>query len=60
MIRRRAKITITVSVDLDDVPGAYYQPEDWVQMMTGEILSRANHYNPKLEATDIEVSRITQ
>jgi hypothetical protein len=41
----RVKIELTFEADLDMVPGWGYEPEDWVNYVTQNLMTN-RHYNP--------------
>lgn len=50
---QRAFITLNLSVDLDQVPGAFNQAEDYVRILEGMLGHSIPHYKPKLEVESI-------
>jgi hypothetical protein len=40
------RITLTVEVNLDDIPGAFYTPEDALANIQIMLNQRISHYHP--------------
>ena len=49
----RVKIELTFEADLDMVPGWGYEPEDWVNYVTQNLMTN-RHYNPCVTVHKVE------
>ena len=57
-MKQRAFINLTLAVDLDMVPGAGHQPEDFVTFIE-QALKGAAHYHPEIKVSETAVISYT-
>jgi hypothetical protein len=51
---KRERVTIIVEVNLDPIPGACDNVQDFVTMIQRDLNSRVPHYNPTVRAAKEE------
>jgi hypothetical protein len=51
-VKKRAKITMTFEVDLDQVPGWGHDTSDWIALIRRDF-DRQSHYNTASEVVEI-------
>ena len=48
------RATIIVEVDLDQVPGWGYDPEDFAKLIRKNLEETVPHYNPSVKVTELD------
>lgn len=56
---KRFEFTVVFRGDLDMVPGAYDNVQDWINLACGpnSVIMRQKHYNTEAEVIDIKETR---
>ena len=52
---KRCKFKVIIEIDLDSVPGAFHQSEDWLRFIKEHNERVAPHYNPEVTIEEIEL-----
>lgn len=54
MKRKRKKVTIVFTVNEEWVPGMFYDPQDFADTVTRDLLYRLTTYKPEVVSTKVE------
>jgi len=59
-MKKKFEFTVVFRGDLDMVPGAYHQVQDWINLACGpnSMFVRQKHYNTEAEVISIKEERV--